>query len=126
VEKTGYGNSRPGQHLLVRNNRVELSNMSPVNNCRPSVDVLFHSLAESYGERTVAVLLTGMGNDGAVGMKEIHKKGGRTIAQDQESSIVFGMPASAIELGAVDEIAPLEKIPDAIFSAFALKKKGRE
>jgi len=114
----------PGLHLLVRNQRVALSNISPVNSCKPSVDVLFHSLAESYGRKVVAVLLTGMGEDGAAGMKEIHDKGGRTIAQDEKSSIVFGMPASAIELGAVDQVASLEKIPEVIFQAFALKKTG--
>jgi two-component system chemotaxis response regulator CheB len=115
----------PGFHLLVRGNRAELSDSSPVNNCRPSVDVLFSSLAQSYGGRTVAVLLTGMGNDGARGMKEIHDKGGRTIAQDEETSIIFGMPASAIELGVVDEVLPLDKIPEAIFRAFLFKNRGR-
>ena len=103
-----------------------MSDSSPVNNCRPAVDILFNSLAEDYGPRTVAVLLTGMGADGARGMKAIHEKGGRTVVQDQGSSIVFGMPGSAIEMGAVDEVAPLDKIPEKIFEAFGLTVKEDE
>jgi two-component system chemotaxis response regulator CheB len=112
-----------GRHMLVRNNRVELSAAPPVNNCKPAVDVLFNSLAEDYQEKMVAVLLTGMGNDGASGMKAIHEKGGRTIVQDQKSSTVFGMPGSAIELGAVDEVAALDDIPERIFHAFGFRDK---
>ncbi len=111
-------------HLTIRNNIVELRDSGPVNNCKPSVDVLFASLAESFRNRVLAVLLTGMGSDGASGMKQIHERGGQTIVQDEASSIIFGMPASAIKLGGVDEVAPLQKIPDAIFRAFGLKKKG--
>ena len=114
----------PDLHLLVRNDRIHLKDTPPVNNCRPSVDVLFQSLAESYGERAVAVLLTGMGNDGAVGMKEIYERGGKTIAQDQETSLVFGMPASAIEMSVVDKVLPLGRIPEEILNAFSLLKKG--
>jgi len=111
------------RHLLLKNNKVELSAAPPVNNCRPAVDVLFNSLAENYGANSVAVLLTGMGSDGANGMKAIHEKGGRTIVQNQESSAVFGMPGSAIEMGAADEIAALDKIPERIFQAFGLTDK---
>jgi len=114
----------PDQHLLIKDHKVELSNSHQVNNCRPSVDILFQSLAEAYGKKAVAVLLTGMGSDGAAGMKKIHDQGGRTIVQDEQSSIVFGMPASAIELGGVDQVAPLDKISSAIFQAFGFKRKG--
>ena len=114
------------QHMLVRDSRIQLSDADPVNNCRPAVDILFNSLAENYGARTVAVLLTGMGADGARGMKAIHEKGGRTVVQDEASSVVFGMPGSAIEMGAVDEVIPLEKIPAEIFEAFGLTEKEGE
>jgi two-component system, chemotaxis family, protein-glutamate methylesterase/glutaminase len=112
------------RHMLVRNNHVELSGSEPVNNCRPAVDVLFQSLATNYGQSAFAVLLTGMGADGARGMKQVREKGGHTVAQDQESSIIFGMPASAIELGGVDEVVALDKIPHKIFSAFGLTNQG--
>lgn len=78
--------------------------------CRPSIDVFFHSVADYWPKESVAVLLTGMGSDGAQGMKALLEKGWYTIAQDQASCVVFGMPKSAIELGAVKEILPLEEI----------------
>jgi len=111
----------PERHLSVKSAKIELSADPPVNNCRPSVDVLFQSLAENYGPKSVAVLLTGMGSDGAKGMKAIYDKGGKTIAQDETSSIVFGMPGSAVKLRAVNELKPLAKIPEAIFNTFGLK-----
>jgi len=111
-------------HMLIKKNRVELSRSEPVNNCRPAVDILFNSLAQNYGPGAYAVLLTGMGADGAKGMKAIREKGGRTVAQDQESSIIFGMPGSAIELGGVDEVAALDKIPGKIFQAFGISNQG--
>jgi len=111
------------KHMLVKNGKIEFGDQGPVNNCRPAVDVLFNSLAREYGARAAAVLLTGMGADGARGMEAVHEKGGRTLVQDQKSSVVFGMPGSAIELGAVDEIAPLVKIPGKIFDLFGLNRK---
>lgn len=113
-----------GLHMLAKNNHVALADSSPVNNCRPAVDILFDSLADNYGANAFAVLLTGMGADGARGMKAIHEKGGRTVVQDQHSSIIFGMPGSAIELGGVDEVVALDKIPEKIFQAFGLTNQG--
>lgn len=83
----------------------------PVNRHKPSVDVLFHSCAEQIGKRCIGILLTGMGNDGAQGLLQIREAGGRTMAQDQKSSIVFGMPKQAIQLGAAQHITSLEDIP---------------
>lgn len=79
-------------------------------NHRPAIDILFHSAAKYIGKNCFAVILTGMGKDGAKGIKEIHDNGGFTIAQDEESSIVFGMPKVAIELGGIDKVLPLKEI----------------
>ncbi len=102
------------QHLVVEKNRVHLSQDDPVNACRPSVDVLFDSVANYYGENSLAVLLTGMGKDGAEGMRKIHDLKGYTIVQDESTSVIFGMPRAAIDAGAADEVLPLSEIPAAI------------
>lgn len=77
---------------------------------RPSVDVLFRSVARYAGKNAIGIIMTGMGRDGAAGMKEMHDQGARTIAQDERSSIVFGMPREAIEIGAADHVVSLEQI----------------
>jgi two-component system chemotaxis response regulator CheB len=109
----------PGNwHLAVRLNgrsfesRVEQS--APVNRHRPSVDVLFDSVAECAGDGATAVILTGMGADGALGMRRIKSAGGHTLAQDEASCVVFGMPRSAIELGCVDKVAPVGALAERI------------
>ena len=84
---------------------------------RPSVDVLFRSAAQSAGRNAVGVIMTGMGDDGARGLKEMKEAGAFTIAQDEKSSVVFGMPKEAIKLDAVDDVLPLKRIPDAILKA---------
>lgn len=81
---------------------------------RPSVDVLFRSAAAAAGRNATAVLLTGMGDDGAAGMKELHDVGGLTLAQDEATSVVFGMPKEAIRLGGVDHVLPLDELPGAV------------
>ena len=86
----------------------------PVNRHKPSVDVLFRSAAECAGKDALALILTGMGDDGARGMKALHDAGGRCIAQNEETCVVFGMPKEAIKLQAVDEILPLEQMARAI------------
>jgi two-component system chemotaxis response regulator CheB len=78
------------------------------------VDVLFESLAEEMGRATFACLLTGMGKDGAAGLLRLREAGAHTIAQDEESCVVFGMPYEAIRLGAAKSILPLNQIPDAL------------
>ncbi|MBC7224928.1 MAG: chemotaxis response regulator protein-glutamate methylesterase [Anaerolineae bacterium] len=94
--------------------QVTLDHGPPVNGVRPSVDVLFHSLAEVAGPEVVAVVLTGMGEDGAEGIRALKARGATTLAQDAPSSTVFGMPRAAAETGAVDHVLPLEAIPQAL------------
>jgi two-component system chemotaxis response regulator CheB len=91
--------------------RVELAEGDPVAFSRPSVDVLFESAARHAGRQTVAALLTGMGRDGAAGLLAIRNAGGRTLAQDEATSVVYGMPMAAAELGAAEAILPLQSIP---------------
>jgi two-component system, chemotaxis family, protein-glutamate methylesterase/glutaminase len=93
---------------------VHLNEDPPVNFVRPAVDVTMFSVAEVYGKNTIGVILTGMGSDGAQGMQFIKSQGGRTIAQDKETSLIYGMPKAVADLGAADEIAPLGEIADKI------------
>jgi two-component system chemotaxis response regulator CheB len=86
---------------------------------RPAVDVLFQSAAEAVGKNAIALLLTGMGRDGAAGLLEIRRAGGWTIAQDEASSTIFGMPKAAIDLGAAMEVLPLDAMPDRIRAILA-------
>ncbi len=97
-------------HLEVINERVNLTDSPPLNSCRPSADKLFVSVAQCYGSKAIGVILTGMGKDGTKGIKEIREKGGITIAQDEQSSVVFGMPKSAISLNIIDQVLPLSEI----------------
>ncbi|MBM3202797.1 chemotaxis response regulator protein-glutamate methylesterase [Candidatus Woesearchaeota archaeon] len=105
-----------GRHLLVRRkgrlrHLLELNDGDPVNRHKPSVDVMFRSAAESFGSRCIGLLLTGMGADGALGLKALHDTGAPTLAQDENTSVVWGMPGEAFRLGAVDHLLPLGKIP---------------
>ncbi len=109
----------PGdKHLLLRRSGaryyVNVKNGPLVNRHRPSVNVMFRSVAQTAGANAIGVILTGMGGDGAKGMKEMHDAGAKTIAQSEKSCVVFGMPRVAIEEGGVDEILDLEKIPNQI------------
>ena len=88
----------------------------PVNRHKPSVDVLFRSAAECAGRDVLAIILTGMGDDGARGMKVLHDKGARTIAQNEETCVVFGMPKEAIAMGGVDDVLPLPRVAEAILA----------
>ncbi len=106
-------------HMVVENGKIRLVQSEPVNCCRPSIDVFFDSLAEEEGARVVGVLLTGMGRDGARGLRRIKEKGGLTMVQDEKSCTVFGMPKAAIALDAADEVLPLPSIPEAITKIFA-------
>ena len=86
------------------------SQSSPINNHRPSATIMMHSVAKFYGSSAIGILLTGMGKDGVLGMQEIYRCGGLTIAQDAASSVIFGMPQEAIKLGIVRQVLPLKKI----------------
>ncbi len=109
----------PGnRHLVLRRSGaryvVELSDAPPVSRHRPSVDVLFRSTAQAAGSSAVGVILTGMGDDGAAGLLEMKRAGAATLAQDERTCVVFGMPKEAILIGAVDEVLPLPSIPAAV------------
>lgn len=109
----------PGnKHLLLKRSGaryyVEVKDGPLVSRHRPSVDVLFRSAARYAGKNAIAVIMTGMGDDGAKGMKELKDAGAVTLAQDEESCIVFGMPKEAIRLGGVDQVLALEQIPAAV------------
>jgi two-component system chemotaxis response regulator CheB len=107
-----------GRHMQLRKAAgqyyVSVLDGPPVNRHKPSVDVLFRSTADCAGANALAILMTGMGDDGARGMKTMHDAGARTIAQNEETCVVFGMPKEAIKLQAVDDILPLEAIARAI------------
>ena len=117
----GHAYIAPGnRHLMIAQDGpgyvCKLSDGPPVNHHKPSVDVLFRSASQSAGPKAICVLLTGMGKDGAHGMKEMHETGARTIAQDEKSSVVWGMPGTAVRLGVVDSVLPIEKIASKIKS----------
>lgn len=95
---------------------VELDASEPVNRHRPSVDVLFHSAAIAAGQNAIGVILTGMGKDGAAGLLEMKRAGARTMAQDEASCVVFGMPREAIALGAADEVVSLDHMSERILA----------
>ena len=122
--KNGCVMIAPGnRHMLVNRKgehySVTIKDGPPVSRHRPSVDVLFRSAAKAAGKNALGIILTGMGDDGAAGMLEMHNAGAKTIAQDEKTCVVFGMPKEAINLGGVDEISPLHKIPDAILRFYS-------
>jgi two-component system chemotaxis response regulator CheB len=119
----------PGNyHMLLEQNGARylarIKNGPAVNHHRPSADVLFQSVARSAGSNAIGVILTGMGSDGAKGLLAMHEKGAYTLAQDEQTCVVFGMPKEAIRLGAVDKVFPIQQIPEAIVSF--LQKPGKE
>lgn len=108
-----------GRHLIVQGSQLRLSSAPELHSCRPSVDMLFESLALECGRMAVAGLLTGMGRDGAEGLLRIRQAGGHTIAQDEASSVIYGMPREAALLGAAAQILPLSRIGAALAEAVA-------
>src|SRR5215475_1405289 len=103
--------------LLVRDGAryvCKLDDGQPVNRHKPSVDVLFRSVAQQAGRNAIGVILTGMGKDGAMGLKEMRDVGSPTIAQDEATCVVFGMPREAIALGAASQVMGLHEIPGRI------------
>jgi two-component system chemotaxis response regulator CheB len=106
----------PDSHLVVRDGRLHLSDAPERHSCRPSIDVLFESVSQDYGERAVGCLLTGMGRDGAAGLRLVRDRGGITIAQDEATSVVYGMPHEAVRLGAVEHVLPIGAIGPALAS----------
>jgi two-component system chemotaxis response regulator CheB len=121
----------PGnQHMVLQQSGthylVKIKNGPAVNHQRPSVDVLFQSVARSAGSDAIGVLLTGMGADGAKGLLALHEKGAYTLAQDEQTSVIFGMPKEAISLGAVDDIVPIQHISRTIINFLQTKETGTE
>lgn len=109
-----------GRHMMLKRSGaqyvVEVVDGPLVNRHKPSVDVLFRSVAKFAGANALGIIMTGMGDDGARGMKEMHDAGAQTIAQDEASCVVFGMPKEAIKLGSVDNVMPLDSIPAAMIN----------
>ena len=103
-----------GKHMLMKRSgaqyHVEIVDGPPVSRHRPSVDVLFRSVAKCAGKNALGIIMTGMGDDGAKGMKEMHDMGAKTLAQDEESCVVYGMPKEAVKLGAVDRSVALDGV----------------
>jgi two-component system, chemotaxis family, protein-glutamate methylesterase/glutaminase len=103
-----------GRHLWVERDgahfRCRLSDTEPVNRHRPSVDVLFNSVAEAAGANAVGAILTGMGDDGAAGLREMRTQGAATFAQDEATSVIWGMPGAAVKLGAAAQVLPLDRL----------------
>jgi two-component system, chemotaxis family, protein-glutamate methylesterase/glutaminase len=114
--EAGSGYVAPyGTHMRVEGHpgsatRISLVDGPTLHGLRPSADPLFESAAEAYGDRVTGVVLTGMGSDGAFGLVAIRKAGGRTIAQDEESSVVWGMPGAAVRLGAAQTVVPVDRV----------------
>jgi two-component system chemotaxis response regulator CheB len=108
-----------GRHMLLMRSgaqyHVEIKDGPPVSRHRPSVDVLFRSAAKCAGPNALGIIMTGMGDDGARGLKEMRDAGARTVAQDEASCVVFGMPKEAIRLDAAERIAPLDELARIIF-----------
>ncbi|HKE94473.1 MAG TPA: chemotaxis protein CheB, partial [Povalibacter sp.] len=120
----------PGdRHLLVERDgaryRCRLNDGPHVNRHRPSVDVMFRSVAQNVGPNAIGVILTGMGDDGARGLKEMLDAGAGTIAQDEASSVVWGMPGAAIKLGAAEHVLPLHRIPAQILTLAAESERSK-
>ncbi len=113
----------PDHHMLInRDATITLTHTELVNFVRPSADLLFDSVAASYGDRAIAVVLTGAGKDGSLGVAAIKKRGGTVIVQDEATSEFFGMPSAAIRTGTVDFVLSLDEIP----SALAMLVNGEE
>lgn len=112
---SGKGYIAPhGAHTVVEPGvppRLRLEDTPPLHGVRPAADPLFESVAGTFGERAVGVVLSGMGSDGALGLKAIKQRGGLTIAQDETTSVVWGMPRAALRAGAVSKVVPLGDIP---------------
>jgi two-component system chemotaxis response regulator CheB len=128
----------PGRVLLAPGNwhmvvsklgsepHITLNQGENVNGHRPSVDVLMHSVAGEYGSRAVGVIMTGMGRDGADGLRELHRRGGRVIAQDKDSSVIYGMNREVVQNGSADEVVPVDAIARRIVEALRSRGASRK
>ena len=118
--KAGLALLAPGdKHMVVersidQNMLVTLNQGPPENSCRPAADILFRSVAKCYGENVLAIVLTGMGKDGLAGSRVIRAAGGRVVAQDEASSVVWGMPGEVVHAKLADSVLPLKEIASEI------------
>lgn len=103
-----------GLHMTIKGSRIKLLDTAKVHSVKPAIDPMFHSAIDVYGGKILAVIMTGMGRDGAQGCVEVKNAGGYVIAQDEATSVVYGMPKSAVETGSVDEILSIDAIIDEI------------
>jgi two-component system chemotaxis response regulator CheB len=110
-------------HLGTAAGRIALSPAAPIGGHRPSATHLFQAVARSHGPRAIGVILTGIGSDGASGLADLHERGGLILAQDEASSVVFGMPKAAIELGLADQVVPLDAMARALRDAVDARAK---
>ncbi|MET0388228.1 MAG: chemotaxis-specific protein-glutamate methyltransferase CheB [Polyangiales bacterium] len=115
----------PDVHLVVQHGELQLSHDPERHSCRPSVDVLFESLVKPHPEQVVACLLTGMGRDGAAGLLALRRAGALTIAQDEATSAVYGMPREAVELGAAMHVLPLPQIGKTLAGLRASQERAK-
>jgi two-component system chemotaxis response regulator CheB len=123
--KRGFVYIAPGNRQLriagkAGGNMIELTDDPPENHCRPSADYLFRSVARIYKNKSLAVIMTGMGRDGTIGLRLMKREGARVLAQDEESCVVFGMPMEAIKAGVVDKIVSLKDMASEIARSVAL------
>ncbi len=115
----------PNKHMLVSDGKIALTSSAFVHFTRPSIDLLFESVAADSGDRAIGVILTGTGRDGSMGIKAIKERGGTTIAQDEATSEHFGMPQAAIATGAVDFVLPVQDITPAIVALISGEQEIR-
>ena len=114
-----------GYHMRIDNQTIYLDRGPLIHSVRPAVDPTMEDIARDFGPGAIGVVMTGMGQDGARGLKSIKSHGGHTIAQNEETSIVFGMPKTAIEMGAAEHILPLDKIPKMILELIENKAQRK-
>jgi two-component system chemotaxis response regulator CheB len=114
------------RHLAVKDGRLHLLNTPERHACRPSVDVLFESIAAEMAPQSLLILLTGMGRDGAAGLLAARRAGAATVAQDEATSVIFGMPGEAVRLGAAERVLALDQIATAILASCAVQPARRQ
>jgi two-component system, chemotaxis family, protein-glutamate methylesterase/glutaminase len=125
LPKAGIILAPPGKHLIVRSGQLRLTDDPERHSCRPSVDVLFNSLAREMGAACIACLLTGMGRDGAQGLLAVRQAGAMTLAQNEASSVVFGMPGEAIRMGAALRVLSIEEFAPTLVALTGSQEQRR-
>ncbi|HKR07944.1 MAG TPA: CheB methylesterase domain-containing protein, partial [Gemmatimonadaceae bacterium] len=119
-----------GQHMRIRgapgSATIELDNTPPMWGVRPAADPLFYSVADSFGSAAVGIVLTGMGRDGAEGLKRIREAGGSAIVQDRESSVIYGMPQAALAAAGADNVATLDDMASTIVQLLSTKMRRKQ